>query len=343
MTSRELVKATLEFRNVKDRAPRQLWTLPWAEIYDKENYDNLIKRYHWDIGYPETVYHESSSVESGNSTEIGEYTDAWGCVFENVHRGIIGQVKKPLIPAEDEGWEDTSRVVFPEHWLSFDVEQVNQSCAKSECFLLSGATPRPFEQLQFIRGTENLYIDLMLQPNGFIDFMDKMHEFYCRLLTKWAQTDVDALSFMDDWGAQQSLLINPAIWRDIFKPMYRDYINIAHRHGKKIFMHSDGYTLDIIPDLIELGLDAFNTQIFCMKPEKLAPFKGKITFWGEICRQQLLPHGTKEDIVRAVTSVYQNLWENGGCIAQCEYGPGAKVENVDTVYQTWDRLTGNRF
>lgn len=171
-------------------------------------------------------------------------------------------------------------------------------------------------------------------------FMEKMHDFYCRVLTKWAQTDVDGLQFMDDWGTQKSLLINPELWREIFKPMYKDYIDIAHSHGKKIFMHSDGYTLEIIPDLIEMGLDAVNTQIFCMGPEKLAPFKGKITFWGEICRQELLPRGTVEDIENAVRSVYDNLWDNGGCIAQCEYGIGAKAENVDAVYDSWVRIHG---
>ena len=171
------------------------------------------------------------------------------------------------------------------------------------------------------------------------DGMKKMHEFYIKLMEKWAKTDVDALNMMDDWGAQNRLLIHPDMWRELFKPMYKDYIDIAHKHGKKMFMHSDGYTLEIIPDLIELGLDALNTQIFCMGPEKLAPFKGKITFWGEVCRQHLLPHGTKEDIERAVQAVYDNLWDNGGCLAQCEYGPGAKAENIITMYDTWDKLT----
>src|SRR5699024_387313 len=139
---------------------------------------------------------------------------------------------------------------------------------------------------------------------------------------------VDALNMMDDWGSQQALLINPALWDEYFRPMYRDYIDIAHKHGKKMFMHSDGYTLDIIPRLIDLGLDAMNSQIFCMGVDKLKQFKGKITFWGEIDRQHLIPEGTPEQIENAVKSVYENLWDNGGCIAQCEFGPGANPDNV---------------
>ena len=341
MTSRELVYKTLNFENYDERAPRDLWSLPYAKIYDGENFERISKKYIWDIAAPETVYLEKSKVTKGDSVEVGDYVDEWGCVFTNIKRGIIGEVKKPLVAAKDEEWEDTSRIVIPEHMLSFDIEQINKACAASDKFLMNGYKPRPFERLQFIRGTENLYIDLMLQPNGFIDFLDKMHDFHCRLITKWAETDIDAIRFMDDWGSQRSLLINPSLWRDIFKPMYRDFINIAHSHGKKICMHSDGYILDILPDLIELGLDAVNSQIFCMGADKLAQFKGQITFWGEMDRQHILPHGTKEDVENAVEQVYNALWDNGGCIAQCEYGD-CKAENVEAVYDTWDRLTDKK-
>ena len=107
-------------------------------------------------------------------------------------------------------------------------------------------------------------------------------------------------------------------------------------------MHSDGYTLDILPDLVDMGLDSFNTQIFCIGLDKLAPYKGRITFYGEICRQHLLPHGTVAEVERAVESVFDTLWDNGGCIAQCEFGAGAKPENVEAVFRTWDRLTQGR-
>jgi hypothetical protein len=104
-------------------------------------------------------------------------------------------------------------------------------------------------------------------------------------------------------------------------------------------MHSDGHTLAIYPDMIELGLDAFNTQLFCMGVENLRPFAGKITFWGEIDRQWLLPHGTPADIDAAVRLVHANLWANGGCIAQCEFGAGARPENVRQVFASWDAVT----
>lgn len=90
-------------------------------------------------------------------------------------------------------------------------------------------------------------------------------------------------------------------------------------------MHSDGCILDIYPHMIELGLDALNSQIFCMGIEKLEQFRGKITFWGEIDRQHILPEGTPEQVEEAVKSVKESLWAGGGCIAQCEFGPGGEA------------------
>lgn len=181
-------------------------------------------------------------------------------------------------------------------------------------------------------------MDLMDPPPKMLAFIEKMHDFYCRLVTKWAQTDVDGIQFMDDWGSQKSLLINPRLWEELFKPMYADYIAIAKKYGKKTFMHSDGYTLDIYPHMIEIGLDAFNTQIFCMGIDNLAQFAGKITFWGEIDRQHMLPRGTTADIDAAVKEVYAKLWKDGGCIAQCEFGAGANPDNVRQVYASWASL-----
>ena len=123
------------------------------------------------------------------------------------------------------------------------------------------------------------------------------------------------------------------------------YIKFAHINdsGKKVFMHSDGYIIDIIPDLIEVGINALNSQLFCMNIKKLGrQFRGKIAFWGEIDRQQLLPHGSRKDIQEAVHLVYDHLHVNGGVIAQCEFGPGAKPENIFTVFETWNSIKPKR-
>ena len=335
MTSKERVKNTLEFKNTSGRVPRDLWTLPWAHFNHPDMIKKLNSDFVWDIGGVPVEF-EKQPIGRGDMYEEGECTDDWGCVFRNIQRGVIGEVKKPLVTDDD--WQDAGNVHIPEEWLSFDVAKVNEYCKNSDRFLLSANIARPFEQLQFIRGTVNLYMDLMDPPKAMLEFMEKMHDFYCRLCTKWAQTDVDGISFMDDWGSQSDLLINPALWDKYFAPMYRDYIDIAHKHGKKAFMHSDGHTLRIIPKLIDMGLDAMNAQIFCIGVENLKQYRGKITFWGEMDRQHLLPYGSIADIETAVDSVYENLWQDGGCIAQCEFGAGAKPENVYRLYEKWNEV-----
>lgn len=336
MTSRELVYKTLEFENKENRAPRQLWLLPWANMYHGDMVKKIEKDFEADIVSAPAIL-GTPTIAKGDMYKIGDYFDEWGCHFINLQEGVVGEVKEPLV--KDEDWEDVDNVHIPVEWLDFDVDAVNSFCRNTDKFVIAGCCPRPFEQLQFIRTTEELYMDLVYPLENMKKFMGKMHTFYCDLLEKWAKTDVDALNFMDDWGSQKSLLINPKTWDELFKPMYKDYISIAKQYGKKTFMHSDGNTLDIYPRLIDLGLDAFNSQIFCMGLDNLEKYKGQITFWGEIDRQHLLPHGSKEDIQNAVKEVHEKLWANGGCIAQCEFGAGANPDNVYTVFETWDKIT----
>ncbi len=181
-------------------------------------------------------------------------------------------------------------------------------------------------------------MDLISRPQGMMQFLEKLHQFNCDLLEKWAKTDVDGLFMMDDWGAQNNLLINPEIWCEIFKPMYKDYCDIAKTNKKKMFMHSDGNILKIYPHLIEIGVDALNSQIFCMGVENLKQYKWQITFWVEIVRQHILVNGSTNDVREAVTLIQENLYDQGGVIAQCEFGAGAKPLNVYEVYKTWNKI-----
>lgn len=336
MTPRELVKSTLEFRNTTGRVPREVWTLPVAKLTYGEEFDNILREFPNDVLTARPKMHETSPVTRGDMWKTGTYVDDWGCIFLNRQDGIVGEVKTPLV--QDDDWNDWEKVHIPENWLSFDVAEVDAYCDSVDGFVLAGCYPRPFEQLQFIRGTENLMMDLVDPPDNMLRCMELMHEFYCRQLEKWASTKVDALMIMDDWGTQRNLLISPETWTELFQPLYQDYIDIAKKHGKKMFMHSDGYTLAILPKLIDMGLDAINTQIFCMEFDKLREFRGHITFWGEIDRQNLLPYGTTDQIRSAVDKVMEYFWQDGGVIAQLEFGLGAKPENVRAAYEEWNRF-----
>lgn len=333
MTPRQLVHATLDFQPGL-RVPRQLWVLPGAAWAHPEELRRLRAEFPDDIaGTPGHCRVEAPTT--GDAYRVGTHVDAWGCTFVNIHAGVIGEVKEPLV----RDWAaDAHRVHIPREWLTIDRAAIDRDCAASDRFLLAGCCPRPFEQLQFIRGTAELLMDLADPGPEFLAFMATMHAFYCELLEAWAATAVDALMIMDDWGSQKALLASPATWRRLFKPMYADYARIAHRAGKRIFMHSDGNIGAIIPDLIEIGIDAVNAQIFCIGLEKLRPYAGRITFWGEMDRQHLLPNGTPADLDRAVREVHATLGGSGGCIAQLEFGPGAKPENVVQTFRSWDAL-----
>lgn len=333
MISRELVVDALEFRS-PERIPRQLWVLPWAERTWPAELAAIRARFPDDI-VQSPPFLTKPLKTTGNEYEPGVYIDEWGCRFESRQAGIIGEVKEPRIAA----WSDLDGLRLPTERLSVDVRKVDDFCAASGAFVHARTVVRPFELLQFLRGPENLYVDLAERPDGLFRLIEKVHRFFLEELELWASTDVDALFFADDWGSQNSLLISPALWREVFKPLYRDYAEIAHKYGKYIFMHSDGHIAAIFQDIVEIGVDAINSQVFCMDVEDLGRhFAGKVTFWGEVDRQHLLPYGTPDDVRAAVGRARRAFDRHGGVIAQCEFGIGARPENVAAVFEAWDRI-----
>lgn len=330
MKARECVKRTLEFDS-PERIPHQVWMLPWAN----DHYPEVVKRIQTD--FPDDIVSSPAFCRTpppgeGDRYAIGKSVDDWGCTFENIQKGAIGEVKEPQLTS----WDNVDDVRVPVERLSIDPQRINAFCKETDRFVLPCSFPRPFEQLQFIRGTVNLYLDLMDRPEGLDVLLARMHDFYLKELEVWAMTDVDGLFIMDDWGSQNALLISPDLWRELFKPLYKDYAELAKRHGKYVFMHSDGCITDIMEDLIEIGVQAVNSQVFCMGIDELSErFAGRITFWGELDRQQLLPAGTEQEVIDAVQAMKDKLYRNGGLIHQFEFGLGARPENVIAACKAW--------
>jgi hypothetical protein len=332
MTSRELVRRAIEFASPA-RMPRQAWVLPWAEEHHPQAVRQLRAEFPDDIVTAPGLYRRPLPLV-GNRYAKGLYVDEWGCRFENVHGGVIGLVRQPMIRT----WDDLARFRTPDCALDVDREAVNAFCAADGRFVLAGTLVRPFERLCFLRSMEQALGDMLLRPPAFLALLHRLHEHYLREVEAWAATDVDAIMIMDDWGAQDRMLVAPQAFRDLFKPIYRDFCEVARRAGKYVFMHSDGWITDIVDDLIEVGVNALNSQIKCMGAAELGRFKGRLTFWGEIDRQELLPFGSPEEVACAVREIRAHLYDHGGVIAQCEFGPGALPENVLEVFRTWQRL-----
>jgi uroporphyrinogen decarboxylase len=333
MKSRERVTKALHF-DYPDRVPRELWYLPGIEMFGKEELDRLLFHYPNDIVRAPSPYSVSRRA-SGIPNIVGSYTDEWGCVWTVAEPGVVGEVKNP--PLAD--WSALDSYSPPYETLNgFDADRVNACCATSDQFVLASTGVRPFERMQFLRGTEALFMDLAYGVDEALRLRDLVHSFFLEELACWCQTDVDGISFMDDWGAQDRLLISPLLWRKLFKPLYAEYCRMIHDAGKSVFMHSDGHISAIYPDIIEIGVDALNSQLFCMDIEALGEqYKGKITFWGEIDRQYVLPFGTPQDARTAVERVRAALDDPaGGVIAQCEWGLNVPYANVEAVFQAWE-------
>lgn len=332
MTSRERVVKALTFDR-PDRAPRDLWVLPGAQLHQRAEIDDLRARYPMDFS-------KASNSPGTNKTAlddpdcVGSYVDDWGSVWERAEPGVIGEVKVPALV----DWTTLDHYQLPWHLIkdrSFD--EVNRSCADSDLFVLSAVTARPFERYQFLRGSENTFLDIGYASQSFQTLLQMIHAFYLEDVRGWCKSDVDGLVLMDDWGAQQQVLISPQTWREVFKPLYRDYCDLIHQAGKYVFFHTDGFTQPLWEDLIEVGVDAINAQLFTMDIEKLAEqFCGRVTLWGEIDRQHVLPFGTPEDVAQAVKRV-RSAFDSGkgGVIAQCEWGICNPPENIAAVFQAW--------
>jgi len=333
MNSKELVIHTLDFDSPQ-RIPRQCWLLPWAEKRYPVEAARLAKEFPDDI-VPAAGMYTKPQKSSGNRYDEGYYTDEWGCRFINIQQGLIGVPSEPLIKT----WDQLKSLKPPEEMLAVDIRQINAFCRATGKFTYSNSWVRPFERYQFIRTSELAMMDIALDSPEMRTLINIIHKHYIKEVEAWAKTDIDAIGIMDDWGMQKGMIVSPEYFRKYYKPLYKEYVEIARHYNKYVFMHSDGNISEIIPDLIETGIDALNSQLFCMNIADLGKkFCGKITFWGEIDRQNILPEGDKTDVENAVALVFNNLYSNGGVIGQCEFGPAAKPENIFCVFESWNKV-----
>ena len=335
-TSRARVFAALEMSPC-DRVPRQQWCLPYVHLYRQAERDRIDAEFPSDFAGPPVKFGVSRYVR-GKSGRKGEYTDIFGNLWRAAEDGVVGEVKAPRLA----DWNDLDGYEMPWEILDeADYSEVDAFCRGTDKFVLTGTNTNPFERMQQIRGTENLFIDLALDTPELYTLRDMFHAFSLREMENWAKTAVDGVQFMDDWGTQISLLISPEKWRRFYKPLYKEYCDILHAAGKKVFFHSDGHIAAIYPDLIEIGVDAVNSQLFCMDIEALGrEYAGRITFWGELDRQRIMPFGTEAAVRAAVDRVAAALMPGGirtGVIAQFEWGRLEPFENLRAAFDQWNK------
>ncbi len=330
MTGRQLVKRTLAFQNPQ-RIPRDLWI---SRSIPPQEAKEVLAFYPSDFTRPPFAYGRGLREEGVRGRDY-KYTDPWGCIW---HTGDLAEsgyvVGHPLAD-----WQNLSRFQPPwEILANADLGQVNASCRATDKYVIAPTSVCPFERLQHLRGTEQVLLDLAMGDERIWRLLEIIHEFNCQELEMWAETSVDGVFLMDDWGWQGGLLVSPKLWRERFKPLYRDYCQLIGDAGKAVFFHSDGKIQEIFEDFVELGVDAINSQLFTMDLEKLSAFRGRITFWGELDRQYLLPRGNLQEIRQAVASLYDHLWADGGLVAQCHWESGVEQEKISEVFAAYREI-----
>jgi hypothetical protein len=207
-------------------------------------------------------------------------------------------------------------------------------------FVLTG-----FTTMSFLHGCTQTLEDLCLERDHIEALADIVFGFEEDVIRLLKPQGFDAVGLADDWGTQENLFISPALWREIFKPRYRRQAELAHACGLDLYFHSCGYIFDIIPDLIEIGVDILNPgQPNINGIRKMGEaFSGKIAFACPVSYQTTGISGSREEIYSEVKELVECLGNRGGGlighIPTDLPGLGAKPSNIDFMVEAF-RLYG---
>ena len=174
-----------------------------------------------------------------------------------------------------------------------------------------------FERAWTLRGMENILIDMILDPEFVDDLLDAITDYNIRIIDIATEYKIDGFHFGDDWGQQQGLIMGPLHWRRFIKPrMARMYERVVSK-GLIVSQHSCGDIHEIFPDLIDIGLNLYQTfqpEIYDLRTVK-SEYGKHLTFWGGISTQRLLPFATPEEVRRVTRETIRIMGEDGGFIA----------------------------
>lgn len=187
---------------------------------------------------------------------------------------------------------------------------------KGDRFCMAGFGFVMFERLWSLMGMENALISMIACPEELEAFLDKICDYFCHLIDIALEYDFDGIYFGDDWGQQHGLIMGAEHWRRFIKPrMARMYTKVKAA-GKYVMQHSCGDCSEIIPDLIEIGLDCYQTfqpEVYDIQRIKNL-YGDKLAFWGGISTQRCLPYATPEEVKQEAQRVATILCKGGGYI-----------------------------
>ena len=198
-----------------------------------------------------------------------------------------------------------------------------------------------FENSWRIRGFEDALVDAVTAPDFYAELLDRLTELYVALVKVWEDVPADAIMFGDDWGYQQGVILGPERWRRFIKPRWAKVYEEVHAQGKYVISHCCGSIADIMPDIVEIGLDVLESvqpEARGMNPYELKKaWGGQLTFWGGLGSQSTIQFGSPEEIKREVKRLCAEMGKGGGYILAPAKGlqPGTPVENAAAVVEAF--------
>lgn len=263
------------------------------------------------------------------------HDDEWGNVWHRiVGMSAGGEIYKPVL----DDWAKLKDYQLPDLADPARFKPTAESFAKAgDRYRVAGVPGFPFAICRYMRRMEVYFQDLLLNR----DKIDELHERVTALLEKliagYAVAGADGIFFCEDWGIQDRLLISPRMWREIFKPIFARLCGCAHKNGLDVLMHSCGYNWDILDDLAEVGVNAFQfDQPAIYGIERLAAkLRGlKVCLYSGVDIQKVLPTGDRALIVAEGKRMVRLFGqENGGFIAR-NYGD-LKGIGVQPEWDQW--------
>jgi uroporphyrinogen decarboxylase len=240
------------------------------------------------------------------------YTDHFGTVWRVDKRPH--HLKKPaLIEPDLTGytWPDIDDI-----WDETLIQRQLREAQKKGQFIVGTLGFGLFERSWTMRGFENGLTDMLLHLAFYEELLEGILEFQLKVVRRLLELPIDGVMFSDDWGDQRGVLMGPRLWRKFIKPRARALHEVVRAAGKWALQHCCGSAFDIIPEMIDIGLDVLES----LQPEAMDVYEIKrrygkhLRLWGGLGTQRLLPFGTADEIRAEVERLRRELGRGGGYI-----------------------------
>jgi uroporphyrinogen decarboxylase len=252
-------------------------------------------------------------------SELHRWRDEWGVVWASLTDYDKGEVAEPAI----RDWADLARYEPPDLGRKEDYAAAAERFASdAEHFRVGHLPGFTFNVARKLRKLDNYLCDLVLEPAHVARLNEIVRNELLKAIDRMAEAGADAIMFPEDWGTQDRLMIDPKMWRELFRPEFEVLAGRAREHGLFVLMHSCGKTTDIIGDLIECGVACLQfDQPRLHGIETLGErFGGRVTFWCPVDIQTTLQTRDPERIRAEAKLLVDRLGARGGGFVAGYYG-----------------------